>query len=106
MYSLGESKYMYWNKRNLKLCCAWKLGKCSVKKLRRKETKFLIEEAKQIYEHLTLCELGTKDYKITSLLIIKEEYYRWNQAWKTEQRRSNSEEFNLEWWSIKESCGR
>lgn len=60
MYSLGESKYIYWNKGNLKLCCALKLGKYSAKKLRRRETKFLIEEAKQIYEHLTLCELGTE----------------------------------------------
>ena len=97
---------MYWNKGNLKLCCVLKLGKCSAKKLRRKKSKFLIEEAKQIYEHLTLCELGIEYYKVTSLLNIKEEYYRWNQEWKTEQRRSNSEEFNLEWWSIKESCSR
>ena len=44
-----------------------KLGKCSAKKLRRKKSKFLIEEAKQIYEHLTLCELGIEYYKVTSL---------------------------------------
>lgn len=62
MYSLVESKYMHWNKGDLKLCCALKLGKYSAKKLRRRETKFLIEEAKQIYEQLDT--MWTGDWRL------------------------------------------
>lgn len=56
----------------------------------------MIGEARETYEKLTICELGAEDYNITTCYDIKEEYYRWNQGWETEQRGSNSEEFNLE----------
>lgn len=34
---------------------------------------FLIEEAKQIYEHLTLCELGLNTIRLLHFLILKKD---------------------------------